>query len=116
MSPRTPSRPPFDPAAPVEQARLFTAVADLARAGLQEPLEEALAELDRGAAELSRADDLPSAIQLAQIRSACDELAATLAGEQRRVVQEIADLQTRLRQRRRYTGAPDVTPGLDRRG
>lgn len=110
------SRPPFDPAAPVEQARLFSAVADLARAGAQEPLEEALARIDESARELARADDLMSVAQLEQIRAACDELAASLSAEQRRVMHDIAELQGRIIQRRRYAGAPAGAPSLDRRG
>jgi hypothetical protein len=110
------SRPPFDPAAPVEQARLFSAVSDLARAGLSEPLEAALERIDQCAVDLGRDDDLTSAAQLSQIRAACDELAASLSTEQRRVMQDIAELQGQIRQRRRYAGAPDAAPGLDRRG
>lgn len=117
MSRRSPgSRPPFDPAAPVEQARLFSAVADLARAGVQEPLEDALDRIDETARELARSDDLTSVAQLAQIRAACDELAASLSAEQRRVMQDIAELQGRIQQRRRYAGAPAGESALDRRG
>lgn len=110
------TRPPFDPAAPVEQARLFTAVADLARLGAEEPLEEALARIDESARDLARSDDLMSVAQLEQIRSACDELAASLTAEQRRVMQDIAELQGRILQRRRYAGAPAGASALDRRG
>lgn len=109
-------RPPFDPAAPVEQARLFTAVADLARLGADEPLDEALARIDESARELARADDPMSVAQLEQMRAACEALAASLSAEQRRVMQDIAELQGRMIQHRRYTGAPEGTPSLDRRG
>lgn len=110
------SRPPFDPAAPVEQARLFGAVADLARAGAQEPLEDALARIDEAAQALGRSDDLMSVAQLEQIRTACDELANSLSAEQRRVMHDIAELQGRIIQRRRYAGAPAGESSLDRRG
>jgi hypothetical protein len=117
MTPRrSTGRPAIDLSDPLEQERLFSSVADLARAGAREPLEDALERIDHATREM-RADGGPeSTAGLKQIRDACDRLAESLTGEQLQVMRDVAEFQSRIQQRRRFTGAPSDSPAFERRG
>ncbi len=116
MMPRRPAARPIDLSSRHEQDRLFSAVADLARAGAHDSMEDALERIDHAARELRDEGSHESQQQLEQIRGACDRLAESLTSEQLRVMRDLAELQGRIQQRRRFTGAPSDTPVFDRRG
>jgi hypothetical protein len=98
------------------QEGLLSAVADLARLGASEPLEDALREIDRLARELSESRDPGARAGLAELGRACDVLAGSLGAEQQRVIRDIVDLQGQIQLRRRYAGAPAEAPAFERRG
>ena len=117
MTPRRAhTRAAIDLTEPLERDRLFSALADLARAGAQEPLEDALERIDHAARDLNQEGGPESKVRLAQIRDACDRLSESLSGEQLRVMRDVAELQSRIQQHRRFTGGPADAPRFDRRG
>lgn len=99
-----------------QQERLFSSVADLARSGAEESMEDALERIDHTARELRDAGTNDSQQQLEQIRVACNRLSESLSSEQLRVMRDLAELQGRIQQRRRFTGGPTDAPAFDRRG
>jgi hypothetical protein len=113
---RTPPRAAIDLSTRHQQERLFSSVADLARAGAHEPMEDALERIDHAARDLRDEGGHESRQRLEQIRGACDRLSESLTGEQLRVMRDLAELQSRIQQRRRLVGAPVDTPSFDRRG
>lgn len=99
-----------------QQERLFSSVADLARSGAQESMEDALERIDHAARELRDEGTNDSQQQLEQIRGACNRLSESLSSEQLRVMRDLAELQGRIQQRRRFAGTPADAPIFDRRG
>ncbi len=116
MMPRRPAPRAIDLNSRLEQDRLFESVADLARAGEHESMEVALERIDHASRDFRDDGSRESQHRLEQIRGACDRLAESLSSEQYRVMRDLAELQSRIQQRRRYTGAPTEVPGFDRRG
>jgi hypothetical protein len=108
--------PVVRPPAALGETALLAAIPDLARAGALEPLADALDGIVGLARDINRRREPGWRARLERLQESCEILAQSLSGRQRRIMQEIAETQGRIQQRRRYTGTSLDAPAVDWRG
>jgi hypothetical protein len=95
------------------ETALLAAIPDLVGAGALEPLANALDGIAGLAREINRRREPGWQARLERLQQSCEILAQSLSGRQRRVMQDIAETQGRIQQRRRYTGTSLDAPAVD---
>jgi hypothetical protein len=99
-----------------EQDRILAAVPDLARAGALESLSEALDRITGAARDIGRRREPGWRARLERLRQRSEVLTQSLSAEQRRVMQDIAEVQSRIQQGQKYLGTAAEAPAVDWRG
>lgn len=110
------SRPGASAPAETGEALLLAAVTDLVRAGATEPLADLLDRIARLARDIHRRREPGWRARLERLRASSELLSQSLSAEQRRVMQDIADVQGRIQHRRKYAGTSADAPAVDWRG
>jgi hypothetical protein len=97
---------------------LFEAIADLARVGAAEPLQDALAELTRSVARERDllGTDSAAGPRLHALQERLAQYTTRFEAEQQRLRGDLRQLQSEIQARARYTPMATTPAALDRRG